>query len=201
MADIALHFSPLEALLHANLDRLMEFLKTDAFTFSVNGGEFACTVAEAILISPAVCDALQANPMNTNFSIASASIQPSDFGDFLAFARSRDCPRLPRERAAAFLSISTQLGNGPLALALLSSLGAPAASAKRKVIGEIAIDDCASQFYCYSADDLRLLDRQTLHRLLSSPSLTIESEDCLLRLLLDLDLGFNRSEFLGWIEI
>jgi hypothetical protein len=95
-----------------------------------------------------------------------------------------DCPRLPRERAAAFLSISTQLGNGPLALALLSSLRPTAVSAKPKLFGEMAIDDCQSQFYCYSADDLRLLDRQTLYRLLLSASLTIESEDCLLRLLL-----------------
>jgi hypothetical protein len=36
-----------------------------------------------------------------------------------------------------------------------------------------------------------------------APLLTIESEDCLLRLLLELELelGFDRFEFLGWIEI
>jgi hypothetical protein len=206
-----LAFLAFEALLHANLDRVLEFLKTNAFTFSVNGDEIVCTVAEAILISPSVCDALQANPRNTNFSVASASIQSVDFGDFLAFARSLDYSRLPRKRMTAFISISTQLGNDPLAIALLSSLGPTAVSAnasavddstaKPKLFSEMAIDECASQFHSYSAEDLRLLNRRMLHSLLSSPLLTIESEDCLIRLLLGLELGVDRSEFLGQIEI
>jgi hypothetical protein len=43
------------------------------------------------------------------------------------------------------------------------------------------------------------LDRRALHLLLSSGSLTLESEDSFLRLLLALDL--NRTEFFGYIEI
>jgi hypothetical protein len=97
------------------------------------------------------------NPVNINFSIASASINTADFGNFLAFVRCRDCSRLSRDRVAAFLSISTKLRNHLLAVAGLSSLGAAAVSvnalpsaesaAKPKIIGERGIDDCASQFY------------------------------------------------------
>jgi hypothetical protein len=43
------------------------------------------------------------------------------------------------------------------------------------------------------------VDRQTLHRLLSSESLLVESEDWLLRLLLD--LGVDRSDFFCYIEL
>jgi hypothetical protein len=42
---------------------------------------------------------------------------------------------------------------------------------------------------------IRLLDRAMLHGLLSSSSLSIESEDALLRLLLELDCA--KSEFEG----
>jgi hypothetical protein len=74
-------------------------------------------------------------------------------------------------REIALLSITTELGNHPLAVALLSSLSAAVwavallsagSAAKPKVISQMGIDDCASQFYCYSADDLCLLDCQLI---------------------------------------
>jgi hypothetical protein len=110
------------------------------------------------------------------------------------------------------------LGNERLALVLLSSLKSDssvhsqsqsqsqslasstrAAVQPKTVFDSATVDRCASKFYAYSIDELRFLDPQTLHRLLSSECLAVESEDSLLRLLLDLEL--NRSEFLGYIEI
>jgi hypothetical protein len=61
------------------------------------------------------------------------------------------------------------------------------------------IDRCVLNFYTYSIDELRFLDHQKLHHFLGSDFLSVESEDCLLRLLLNLDL--NRSEFFGCIEV
>jgi hypothetical protein len=121
---------------------------------------------------------------------------------------------IPRDRALSFISISGQLGNDQLALALLSLLnsdssvsltaqpshGLPESAPQRPgVFGSGTVDRCASQFYSYSIDELRFLDGQTLHRLLSSESLAVKSEDSLLRLLIAMDL--NRSDFFGYIEL
>jgi hypothetical protein len=115
--------------------------------------------------------------MSTNFSTASASIKAANFGHFLVFVRGRDCPQLSRDRVAAFLFISTQLGNDPLVLDLLSSLEPAAVSSnvspsadsatKQKLFGEMTIDACALQFDFYPAEDILLLYCQTLHRLVS----------------------------------
>jgi hypothetical protein len=54
-------------------------------------------------------------------------------------------------------------------------------------------------FHCYSKDKLRRLDKQTLHDILSSPSLAIESEDDLLGVLIE--LGSAYFEFWRYIEV
>jgi hypothetical protein len=134
--------------------------------------------------------------------------------DFLHFVRSRDPVAIPHDRILSFISISGHLGNERLALVLLSSLKSDssvpsqsqslpsstrAAVQPKTVFDSATVDRCASKFYSYSIDELRFLDRQTLHRLLSSECLAVENEDSLLRLLLDLE--WNRREFLGYIEI
>jgi hypothetical protein len=58
---------------------------------------------------------------------------------------------------------------------------------------------CASQFWSYSAEELRCLNKRTLHGLLSSPSLALKSEDALLDLLIDIDS--ETFEFWSYIEI
>jgi hypothetical protein len=61
------------------------------------------------------------------------------------------------------------------------------------------IEYYASHFYLYAAAELRCLDKNTLHDLLSSRSLGIESEDALLRLLIE--LGSDYFEFWSYIEV
>jgi hypothetical protein len=220
-SDVDVHFSPFYEILHSSLDRLLEFVNRDSFTFFVNGESIDSTIAEAISISPSIFELLRSNPLNFSFSITSKSYDSSDFRSFLDFARCRASARIPRGRALSFISICGSLGNESLSLALLSSLHRKSAGAlrftssgesgrdsvsgnsavaagTRKAICESTIDECASQFYSYSAEDLGFLDCETLHRLLSSEFLSIESEDWLLRLLLD--LGVDRFDFLGHIE-
>jgi hypothetical protein len=205
--DLALEFSPFYAVLHDGADRLIEFLKKDPFTFAVNGSEFASTVAEAISLSPKIFEALGSNPLGTVFEFPRDSVDPTEFGYFLAFVRRRDFPIIPPAHARSFLSICRHLGCEPLSLALLASIGAltgssPSASAfPSQPFFDATVDACAARFHSYSADELRLIDAQTLHRLLSSDSLSIESEDWLLRLLLDLDLGDHRIDLLSHIEV
>jgi hypothetical protein len=69
----------------------------------------------------------------------------------------------------------------------------------RNNLGNGNVEDCASQFYQYSAKEVRYLEKCTLHDLLSSRSLCIKSEDELLRTLID--LGSDYYEFWSYIEV
>jgi hypothetical protein len=80
----------------------------------------------------------------------------------------------------------------------LSSVSSASGGSALSRVGA-TIDECASAFHLYSADEVRCLDHQTLHRLLSSESLSIESEDWLLGLLID--SGLDRSEFFCHLEV
>jgi hypothetical protein len=63
---------------------------------------------------------------------------------------------------------------------------------------EATIDYCASKFYCYSIEEIGCLDKQTLHHVLGSSSLRVESEDQLLQFLID--LGSDYYEFWTYLE-
>jgi hypothetical protein len=60
--------------------------------------------------------------LGSGFNCASDAIDARDFGFFVEFVRCRSFAGLARARALSFLSISEQLGNESLTLALLSSL-------------------------------------------------------------------------------
>jgi hypothetical protein len=67
------------------------------------------------------------------------------------------------------------------------------------VLCDANVDYCASHFHSHSMDRLQRLDKQTLHNILSSPALAIESEDDLLGVLIE--LGFAYFEFWKYIEV
>jgi hypothetical protein len=64
---------------------------------------------------------------------------------------------------------------------------------------EATIDYCASKFHCYSIEEIGRLDKQTLHHVLGSSSLRVESEDQLLKFLID--LGSDYYEFWTYLEL
>jgi hypothetical protein len=59
------------------------------------------------------------------------------------------------------------------------------------------VDFCASRFWAYSGAEIRCLSEKTVHALLSSPSLAIESENALL----DVLVGSEMFEYWNYIEI
>jgi hypothetical protein len=180
-AEVALNFSPFHTVLWNGFDQMFEFAPSQPFLFLANGDEFQSTLTEAILLSPEVCELLRSNPLSTAFEFPKGSIKSEDLGLFLDFVRSRDFLRLPRDRALSFLSISERLGNESLSLSLLSSLnlnlnssstatspsgGESAPSAAKSAPFSVAtIEECAAQFFSCSIDQLRCLDRRTLHRI------------------------------------
>jgi hypothetical protein len=186
--------SPFDAIVRDGFSRLIEFVANDPFTFVVDGERFELTTAEAILLSPIASDALKCNPMNRTFELPQGSIDPKSFRRFLDFALSRDAIRVGCDAVLSFIPACTGLGNELLALSLLSS------TKVESTIGlcESGVDFCASRFYSYSVDEVRSLGSAALHRVLSSRSLSVASEDALLRLLIELDC--DKSEFWCYIE-
>jgi hypothetical protein len=64
---------------------------------------------------------------------------------------------------------------------------------------ESDIDECASKFYNYSKSIIEKVDKATLHKLLGSSSLQLETEESLLRLLIE--LGCDYFEFWNYVEV
>jgi hypothetical protein len=181
-------FSPFHALLQEGIDRLFEFFPSDPFTFHLRAHKFECTIAEAVLISPIVCNSIQCDSSCRAFHCSDERVDTETFASFLEFVRSRGLQPLPTDKSRGLSLICQMLGNESLALMLLSS-GVSSEGAGLEVSD---IDSCASQFHSYSVSQLRALPIDTLSAILASPSLEIESEDALLQALVELG-----SEYFG----
>jgi hypothetical protein len=195
-ADTAFAFPPFYAIMETGLKRMLEFVKSDCFTFTVNGEYFESTIAEAVLISPAVCDILRRDAGMRSFVISSSDIESNDFGSILGFVRSFDTV-MSKDRTLRLLSIFNILGNDQLSFLLLASMNlsnskaiiesiqlkhvAPLLAVRRNMLScDANIEYGASEFSFYSTDSLRCLSRNALPTLLSSESLRLENEDFLL---------------------
>jgi hypothetical protein len=182
------NISPFLAILQDGADRLLDFVKTEGFTFVVKGEEFESTLSEALLLSAKVSAILESNPMIRRFELTSDSIESINFHSFIEFVRSHDSIVFPVSHAQSFLSISEELCNSRLTGIFLSSVQSGRGEFSDASFLDSSLDECASQFFGVLLGALRCLDRRTLHRLLSSTSLRIENEDSLLRLLVDLEV-------------
>jgi hypothetical protein len=55
---------------------------------------------------------------------------------------------------------------------------------------DMSVDYCAMHFHSYSIEELRCIHKQTLHHILSSHSLQIDTEDALLNSLIEVDSDY-----------
>jgi hypothetical protein len=220
-ADTRFKFRPFYAILQEGCDRMFDVVRSETFQFFVNGECYESTLAEAVLISPRVHDVLRNDRSSRAFVISDEDLESRDFGHFLDFVRCHDCVSFSEDKELSFLSICRLLGNERLALILLASQNSTSSSNHNSifvlkspssvsspscetvsddiVFGDIKVDYCASHFHTYSIDKLRRLDKHMLHDILSSPSLALESEDGLLRVLIE--LGSAYFEFWTYIEV
>jgi hypothetical protein len=70
-AESTFKWTPFYAILQDGLERMLSVLKSDNFTFVVNGQVFESTVAEAVLLSPKVHETLRFDAGNRTFVISS----------------------------------------------------------------------------------------------------------------------------------
>jgi hypothetical protein len=153
----------------------------------------------------------------------SENVDSGSFNAFLSCVHSRVFQDISRSNELSFLTICRLLGNERLAFLFLASLNSvspspsssssSSSSTSTSSIGvsissdilmtfisssEATIDYCASQFHRYSIDEINRLDKHTLHRLLSSRSLRITTEDQFMEFLIE--LGSDYFEFWQYIE-
>jgi hypothetical protein len=177
---------------------MLACIEADTFTFILGQESITTALWEAVLISPAVYASLQADPTCRTFAL-DGPIGSQDFAHFLEYVRSPDLIDISREMQISFLTICRLLQNEALSLVFLASLHAistvdlrwdtDSIDAYSTVIAccDATIDYCASLFHLFTTDELRMLDRGTIHNLLNSPSLAITSEDALLQTIMELD--------------
>jgi hypothetical protein len=206
-------FSPFHAVLQDGIDRLLELIPNEEFTFIVKGEELKITLFEAVLISPIISERLKTDPLNHFFNIESDELEMKQFSSFVDFILNREKFNYSRENEIIILSICKLLGNEILFLLILGSFHCEVSSqlfsskececesksSRMPNISELSIEDCALKFNLYSINELRHFPKQMLHSLLSSPSLRLESEDSLLDRLID--LGSEYFEYWCYLEL
>jgi hypothetical protein len=206
---------PFFAVVQDGLTRLFEFIGSERFTFLVNGEKYDSTVAEAILVSPSVSEALKQDSTIRTFIISGSDILSSDFNTILEIVRSRDGICFAADHEMSLLSIGKQIGNCALSFAFLQHLKSRLESKCEIQTSDLievhlrnsnnllscsdTIRYCASHFCMYSVDELRCLDKGILHALLSSDDLRVKNEDELLNTLIE--LGPDYLEFWNHIEV
>jgi hypothetical protein len=119
--DKSFKFLPFDTIVENGLKHMLDFVKSNSFTFIVNGYHFESTVAEAILISPAVYETLLQDPSVSTFSISDSEIDSKDFVQFVQLFHSNKSieSTVP---ALSLLSIFRLLGNESFSLLLLTSM-------------------------------------------------------------------------------
>jgi hypothetical protein len=198
-------YSPFFVTLKDGIDRLFEVLQNEEFIFVVKGEELKLTIAESVLISSKVHKALEFSPEHHQFELEEENITMNDFVHFIDFVHSNDCSKYSESDRKSFLLICQVLGNDGLTFLLIDSFRSKVGDKDegncftQSGMKEIEVNHCASHFYEYSVELIRLLNKSTLHEVLCSSELQLLSEDDLLEKLIELGSGY--LEYLCYIEV
>jgi hypothetical protein len=179
------------------VQRLRSAISCDSFTFIINGTEVESDLLEAVRLSPAVHEQLLADKSTRNFVICDSEIDPRHFS-CLQQLISGESISIHRSFRKSLLLLCRQLYNMELEEFFFglwfddcsSSLSETITMNLVDVLTRTARSVSASNFYLHSNEDISLLTIDALEDLLSSDSLRIESEDALLRQLLELGSGY-----------
>jgi hypothetical protein len=208
--------APFCGVFHDGIDRLIDIWKPEGFSIIVNGTELKSNVAEAVLLSPTIYEHLRHRPKERSFCFETDRVDPKTVRAFLGFGWGKSTWILSKDNELKFLLCCALLGNERLGMIVLNSMHADEdvpgkgivkgkdVSSETTLMGKLASfgalsHSCASRFWSYSVAELRCMTKRTLHSLLSSSSLVLQSEDALLQLLIDIDS--ETYEFWHYIEI
>jgi hypothetical protein len=124
---------------------MVEFVKSESFTFIVNGDHFEGSVAEAVLVSLAVSDLSRQDSSVHSFCFSDSTLNSHDFSWILKTVCSHLCD-ISKDHELSLLSIFRDLGNESLALLLLASMNLlPSASQSSSNSNSMLLPTSASQ--------------------------------------------------------
>jgi hypothetical protein len=125
-------FAPFHAILQDGIDRLLELLPNEEFTFIVNGEHLKTTLSEAVLISPIISECLKTDPMNRECNFGSDKIEMKQLSIFVDFIRNRNEWNFSTDDEISILSVCKLIGNERLSLFILESVQSDVSSKFRK---------------------------------------------------------------------
>jgi hypothetical protein len=174
--NATIKFSPFHAILQDGIDRLLELIPNEEFTFIVKGEELKITLFGAVLISPILSERLKTDPPNHEFNLESDEIKMKQFSSFVDFIRNREEFNFSREDEIVILSICKLLGNEKLSLLILgcfpsgisiksfssNECESESESSEMQNICKISIEDCASKFNSYSTAELENISKHLM---------------------------------------
>jgi hypothetical protein len=177
---------------YEGVQRMMGLMKNDCFIFIVNGHRFETSIAEAILLSPAIYERLMDDGSILNIVLRDDGMQSEDFQRLLSMIRGSSTEILISSVKSMIL-ICKYLGNSRLESFFRSAFSN---SDKTILIDcdtyfDVDVNTIASNFRSYSNEDLRSFGVELLDMILSSSSLRISSETSLLNCIVDLGPEFR----------
>jgi hypothetical protein len=159
---------------------LQEGLPCGEFTFIVNDKPFRTSIAEAVLLSPAVCDQLQVDACARRFVIWDPEIVSTDFCSVQRLFSGDADTVLQKSHQKSLIRLSQQLCNVYLERFFFTMWNRCTFDCAMTLSSVFATCSLVS---LRSVSDLLLLSVDALDDLLSSESFLVDSEDALLRLL------------------
>jgi hypothetical protein len=159
-----------------------EGLHPDEFALIVNDKPFSTSVAEAVLLSPAVCEQFQVDACARMFLICDPEIDSTDFSSLQSLVAGVETI-LQKSHQKSLNLLSQQLCNVGLERFFF---GLWSNSTVKSIVTLSSAFAAHSRVSLQSISDVSLLSVDALDSMLSSESLLVNSEDALLRILVPL---------------
>jgi hypothetical protein len=157
--------------LHDGIERMKSVIRSDPFTFVINGSRFETDVMTAVLLSPAVHSELQRDRSFDRFEIDDSSVSVEALRVLKDFV-SGSSVTLSLSDRKSLLSVCRSLQNGRLEMVVFACwIGESSPSCHDIFVGEdriLGIDP--REVYDYFDSDLSLLSVESLFELFSSDS-------------------------------
>jgi hypothetical protein len=190
MTSVISMASPFARVLLTGMARLRTVCDSGDFTFVINGERINSDLFEAVLLSPAVSQRLRTDWTDRLFVIGDSRIRAGSFS-LLRRLLALEPTEIAEADKHSLLYLCQALENPLLAAIFLQLLGSSAAVTDFSELELSQIPAIAIRFHTYSTAELSALDAVTMDLILSNESLTVESEDLLMRTILALGKEYH----------
>jgi hypothetical protein len=203
-----------DALLQDGYRRVKALIPRRPFSFDIQGEIIDTTVDVVVLLSPKIAQFISNNPDYSQYRFENPIIKANDVRHFADFIDNLGGIPLLADDKLSVLALCTELENDLLTFLVLGSLRSDVTGARISTTDkdtnllftdpyenrpiDMTLEYAASKFYSYQIDEIKQLSQITLHKILTSPALELESEDKFVRTLRE--LGRDYIEFWKYVD-